>query len=340
VSDWATPRSFSPPCLDCGRCICCEASYGGTCELAEQLLLRAESAHDPALLTYAQMARGGISYWMGEFLLARKLLESSINLYDPERHRPLIFRYGVADVGVRSLCYAAFTLWQLGYPDQALERSNEALALAQRLSHPFSLALAGNMVGVLRQYRREARAAQEITESMIGLSAEHGLTDFLAIATILRGWAMAEQGRNEEGLALMQEGLAALRAAGTELVRPGDLCLLVEVCIETGRFDDGLSALNEALAAANEHENRFNEAEMPRLKGELLLKQNDSNTGEAQSCYERAIEIARRQNGKSPELRATMSLARLLAKQGKHDEARTMLAEIYGRFTEGSTPPI
>ena len=104
---------------------------------------------------------------------------------------------------------------------------------------------------------------------------------------------------------------------------------------ETGRFDDGLSALNEALAAANEHENRFSEAGTHRLKGELLLEQNDSNTAEAQSCYERAIEIARRQSAKSFELRATTSLARLLAKQGKRDEARAMLSEIYGWFTEG-----
>jgi predicted ATPase len=118
-------------------------------------------------------------------------------------------------------------------------------------------------------------------------------------------------------------------------VRPGDLCLLAEVCRETGRFDDGLSALNEARAAANEHENRFSEAETHRLKGELLLEQNDSNNAEAQSCYEQAIEIARRQNGKSPELRATMSLARLLERRGKRAEARAKLSEIYGWFTEG-----
>jgi predicted ATPase len=170
---------------------------------------------------------------------------------------------------------------------------------------------------------------------MIALSAEHGLTDFLAIATILRGWAIAEQASNEEGLALMREGLAALRAAGTELVRPGDLCLLAEVCKETDRLDDGLSALNEALAAANKHENRFSETEMHRLKGELLLKQNDSNAAEAQSCFERAIEIARKQSAKSFELRATTSLARLLAQQGRCAEARALLAEIHGWFTEG-----
>ena len=105
--------------------------------------------------------------------------------------------------------------------------------------------------------------------------------------------------------------------------------------METGRLDDGLSALTEALAAADEHEIRFYEAEMHRLKGELLLRQDDSNAAEAQSCFQRAIEIARNQSAKSWELRATMSLARLLAKQGHRDEARAMLADIYGWFTEG-----
>jgi predicted ATPase len=146
---------------------------------------------------------------------------------------------------------------------------------------------------------------------------------------------MAEQGRNEEGIAQIQEGLVAYRATGAELWRPCYLCLLGEACMETGRLDDGLSALTEALAAADENEIRFYEAETHRLKGELLLRQNDSNTAEAQNCFQRAIEIARNQSAKSWELRATMSLARLLAKQGRRDEARKMLAEIYNWFTEG-----
>jgi predicted ATPase len=146
---------------------------------------------------------------------------------------------------------------------------------------------------------------------------------------------MAEQGRNEEGIAQIQEGLVASRATGAEQNRPYFLCLLAEACRETGRLDDGLSALMEALAAADEHEIRHYEAEMHRLKGELLLKQDDSNTAEAQNCFERAIEIARKQSAKSLELRATTSLARLLAKQGKCDQAHALLAEIYGWFTEG-----
>jgi class 3 adenylate cyclase/predicted ATPase len=304
-------------------------------ELAEQLLRRALSTHDPSLLLYARRALGNTSYFMGEFLPAREHLAYAITLYDPERHRPLVFRYGGFDAGVGSLSYAAWTLWQLGHPDQTLERGNEALALAQTLSHPLSLAFAEVFFGVLRHFRREACAAQETAEALIALSAEHGFSQLLAWATTLRGWAMAEQGRSEEGIAQIQEGLAAFRATGAELMRPYFLCLLAEACMKTGRFDDGLSALTEALVAADEHENRAFEAEAHRLKGELLLRQDDSKAAEAQSCFERAIEVARKQSARSWELRATMSLARLLAKQGRRDEARAMIAEIYGWFTEG-----
>jgi predicted ATPase len=302
---------------------------------------------------YARYALGNTLSYMGELLLAREHLEMAISLYDRERHRPLAFLYAGIDAGVACLSIAAWTLWHLGYPDQALKRSNEALELAQALSHPSSLVFADYFFGVLRQFRGEVCAAQETAEGLIALSAEHGLPDWLAWATALRGWAMAEQGCNEEGIAQIQEGLAASRATGAELLRPYHLCLLAEACTETGRLDDGLSALTEALTAADEHEIRHYEPEMHRLKGELLLRRQaepngaeqtsppvahrtvDSNIAEAQSCFQRAIEIALKQSAKSLELRATTSLARLLATQGRRDEARTMLSEIYGWFTEG-----
>ncbi len=303
--------------------------------IAERLLRRAQSVPDPALLLLAHYALAPPSFRMGKPLLAREHLEMAIPLYDRGRHRPLAFRYGGLDAGVICLSYAAWTLWQLGYPDQALKMGNEALALARGLSHPHSLVFAEYFFDVLRQFRGEVREAQETAESWMALCAEHGLTERLPWATSLYGWAIAEQGRNEEGIAQLQEGLAASRATGAELNRPYLLCLLAEACTKSGRLGDGLSALTEALAAADEHENLHHEAEMHRLKGELLLRQADSNVVEAQSCFERAVTIARKQSAKSLELRATMSLARLLAKQGKRDESRTRLAEIYNWFTEG-----
>jgi predicted ATPase/class 3 adenylate cyclase len=304
-------------------------------EIAEQLLRLGESTHDPALQSEARHALGSTSYWMGKFPSTRENVENVINLYDHERNRPLIFRYGWVDVEVRSLCYASLSLWQLGYPDQAFRRANEALALAQRLSHPFSLTFAQNIAGTLDVFRREVRAVHETAESMLTISVEHGLTNSLAFATVLRGWALAEQGRYQEGIAQIQEGLEASRAIGAKLLRPYHLYLLAQAYKNTGCPDDALAALREALAIADEHEIRAFDPEIHRLKGELLLKQNGANAIEAQNCFERAIEIARKQGGKSWELRAATSLARLLATQGHRDEARAMLAAIYGWFTEG-----
>jgi class 3 adenylate cyclase/predicted ATPase len=311
------------------------AEFRAAHELAERLLRRAQRADDSALLLYAHAAMGRVSFHMGELILASEHLEMAISLYDRERHHPLAFRYAGVDAGVSCLSYAAQTLWHLGYPDQALERVNEAHSLAHALAHPISLAFAKYWVGLLRHYRREARAAQETAECVIALCAAHGFTPWTALATGLRGWAIAKLGRHEEGIAQMKESLTAVRATGGVIGRPHRLAQLVEARIETGRFADGLDTITEALAAADENEERVSEAEINRLKGELLLAQNNSNTAEAQRCFERAIEIARKQSAKSFELRATMSLARLLAKEGYRDEAHAMLAAIYNWFTEG-----
>jgi predicted ATPase len=302
-------------------------------QLGEQLLRRAESARDAALLLYARYALGTTSNMMGEFVSAREHLEIAIALYDPDRHRALTSRYEGVDAGVSNLSLGAFVLWQLGYPGQALKRSNEARALAERLSHPQSLSRAGMMAGVFHLLLRDVRAVQHVAEGVMALSAERGISEGLSWATILRGSAMAAQGCHGEGIALIQEGLAMFRAAG--LVVRNSLGLLAGAYMEAGRFDDGLSALTEALTTVDQHEQLVAGPEIYRLKGELLLKQDQSNAPEAQRCFERAIAIARKQSAKSWELRATMSLARLLAMHGRRDEARAMLAEIYDWFTEG-----
>jgi predicted ATPase len=310
------------------------AELGTAYELAERLLRRAQGAHDPALVLCAHNAVGMTSCHMGELLRAKEHFEIAISLYDRERHRSLAFQTGV-DAGVGCLTYAAWILWHLGYPDQALKRGNEAFALAQELSHPHSLAFAGEYFAGLRQYRREAHSAQESAERVIALCAEQGFPSWLAVTTIMRGWAMAKQGRNEEGFAQIKEGLAAYRATGGQIGMPYHIGLLAEACMETGRIDEGLAASMEALVAADQHEEHLWDPEIHRLKGELLLKRDHSSAPEAQICFERAIEIAGNQSAKSLELRATMSLAQLLHKQGHRDEARTMLADIYNWFTEG-----
>jgi class 3 adenylate cyclase/predicted ATPase len=300
-------------------------------ELAERLLRRAQTAQDSTALMLAHQALGDVSYSMGEFLRARDHLEMELSLHNPE----VQMRFSVEDIRVNPLCYLGWTLWHLGYPDQALKCCSEALALARARPYPHSVAFAESFAGFLFQYRREPHAAQETAERLITLCSQHGLSLWLAIATTKRGFAISQQGSNEEGIAQIQEGIAATRAAGTELRQPTDLSMLAEACLGAGRLNEGLAALTDALTAVDENDNRSWEAETHRLKGELLLRQDSSKHAEARGCFERAIEIARQQSSRSLELRATVSLARLLAQQDRRDEARTMLADIYGWFTEG-----
>lgn len=314
-------------------------------ELGKQLLDLAQSTQDPALLVEAHRALGTTLFFLGEFSAARGLLEQGIALYDPQQHHSLAFRYG-ADPGVVCRLYSALTLWNLGYADQALRRTDEALNLARELSHPHSLAFALVFATFVHVYRREGQVAQERAEATITLSTEQGFPAWLAVGTLLQGWALAEQGQGKEGIPQIREGLAAWRATGAELGRLWFLALLAEGYGKAGQIEAGLSALTEALAAVDRNEGCFYEAEIYRLKGELLLKA-DALPGKgggmkdkmsSESCFQRAIEVARAQKAKSVELRATVSLARLWCSQGSPDKiemTRQQLTEIYNWFSEG-----
>jgi predicted ATPase len=210
------------------------------------------------------------------------------------------------------------------------------MAAAQESSHPNSVAGAEMFATIVRIYRREPRLVQAMAERVIALSLQHGLGGWLLVSPNHRGWAIAQQGRCQEGIEQMQQVQGIAHAAGVDIGRANFLCQLAEGYMKVDRFDDALGAVTEALAAADKQEERYFEAEIHRLKGELLLvKPSDSSAAEAQKCFERAIDIAQSQSAKSLELRATMSLARLLDKQGRRDEARTMLGDIYNWFTEG-----
>ena len=186
-------------------------------ELAKQMMRLAQSVQDRYFLSVAHVTLGGTLYWLGELTSARPHLEQAIALYDPQKHsRPTV---STADPRVDSLSYVAWTLWCLGYPDQALKRSQEAVALAAGLSHPFSLAYALGCAALFHLHRREGQIAQERAEAVMTLSTEQGFPSWLALGTIVRGWALAEQGQMEEGIAQMQQGLADFRAMGAELAR-------------------------------------------------------------------------------------------------------------------------
>jgi predicted ATPase len=286
------------------------------------------------LLVLAHRVLGQTLSFLGEFSTAQVHLERGMTLYDPEQHRSLASLYG-HDQGVICRSWAALTLWCLGYPDQALRRSREALTLAEELAHPFSLAYATCFAGMHYQLRRQVQAAQERATAEIALCTEQGFALYLAHGTILRGWTMAEQGQGAEGLGQMRQGLAAYQATGAEVFRPYYLACLAEAYGKVGQAEEGLSVLAEALAAVHKAGERFYEAELYRLKGELLLARSADNQGEAEACFRQALDVARRRQAKSWELRAAMSLNRLWQCQGKREEARQLLAEVYGWFAEG-----
>jgi predicted ATPase len=229
-------------------------------------------------------------------------------------------------------------LWYLGYPDQAVQRSREALALAQGFSHPYSLAYVRLVATRLHQLRQEGQTTQEQAEALISISTEQGFALFVALGPILRGWALASQGLAEEGIAQIRQGLTAFSATGAAYTRAHFLALLAETCGRAGQWEEALSVLAEALALVDKTGECYYEAELYRLKGELTLQSkaqgSQSTVEEAEECFWKAIAIARRQSAKSLELRAVLSLARLWQQQGKRNEAYQMLSELYGWFTE------
>jgi class 3 adenylate cyclase/predicted ATPase len=301
-------------------------------ELAEQLLRLAENGRDPGLLVEARFALGSTLFWLGEPCIAREQLDQAIALYDPERHRAHAFLYG-QDPGVGCLSVAAGALWSLGYPDQALKKSEEATALARAVAHPFSLAFALFHAAWVRSFRKESQVAKESAEAMLALATEHGFAYVLNFGPIFCGWANASQGEVEEGIAQMRSGLAGMQSVSTELFRPCFLNQLATACGELGQTIEALALVAEALAVVERNGERYWEAEIHRLKGELLLDSKGSS--EAETCFRHAMNIARAQSAKSLELRAVTSLSRLLQEQGKKEEARQILAGIYGWFTEG-----
>ncbi|MCY1205137.1 MULTISPECIES: adenylate/guanylate cyclase domain-containing protein [Cupriavidus] len=316
------------------------AEYETAREIGEQFLHVARNAQDPELLVEAHCGLGGSAFWQGEFVPARAHQEQALALYDPELHRAHAFIYGL-DPGVRALDFAALSLWQLGYPDQACKKNQEALALAQKISHPLGLAFTLVTTAMFRQFRLEAGLTREYAESAITLSTEQGFPLYRAWGTILRGWALAEQGHGEEGIAEILQGLEAYQATGAALGRSYFLGLLAAAYGHAGQVQAGLKALDRALSVVEGTGEGYYEAELHRLKGELTLRhqggQSKESPGlqEAEACFHQAIAVARHRGAKSPELRAILSLARLWQQQGQREPALHILTEIHGFFTEG-----
>jgi predicted ATPase/class 3 adenylate cyclase len=302
--------------------------------LGDTLLRLAQRAHDPALAVVAHYALGFTELSLGALPAARQHLEDGIARYTPEQHRVPVFRLG-QDPGVACRLYAAITLWLLGYPAQALARLHEALTSAHALAHPYSLASARVSAAIVLQFRGDVPAVHEHAEAAVALATAQGFPQWVAYGTSMRGWALALQGQGEEGVAQVRQGIAGCRATGAEVFVPYFYTLLADVCDHLGHTDDGLQALAEAYTLVEQHEERWWEAEVHRLRGVLLLRQTGTPQAEAEAWLQRALDVARHQEAKALELRAAMSLNRLWQQQGKQAEARELLAPVYSWFTEG-----
>jgi predicted ATPase len=302
--------------------------------LGEQLLSLAQQVQDSAMLLAAYRALGATLFLLGAVTSAYTNFAQGIALYDPQQHRASVFLHG-QDSGVLCRSYAAWALWLLGYPDQGLAQSQEAVTLAQQSTHPFSLGFVLCWAAVFHQCRREGRVAQECAEAAMSLAMEQGFPLWVAYSAILHGWALAPQGQSKEGIEQLNQGLIAFRATGAEILRPYFLALLAEAYEMMGQPEAGLAALAEALTLVDKNDERWYEAELHRLKDELLLQQSADNQAEAKTCFQHALSIAQSQQAKSLELRASTSLARLWQSQGKREEARELLEPVYSWFTEG-----
>ena len=317
-------------------------------EIEDDLLQRAEHQGDADLLLQAYHAAWGSRTWLGEFTDARDLVERGLALYRPEQHHGHAMRYGGHDPGVCGQAQGALALWFLGYADQALHSCQEALRLAQEVGHPPSLAHALNWVAFLHQFRREPEVVREHTDTLISLAAEQGLGLFSVLGSVLHGWALALTGAPQDGLSQLQGGFHRIQAIGVEGFYGFFKSLMAEVYVQAGQRTQGLEELDSGLAYTEKIGDRFWEAELYRLKGELTLQSKSAGQKpvvseaegakveeEAQACFSKAIEIAQKQEAKSLELRAATSLARLWQQQGKKAEAHELLAPVYNWFTEG-----
>jgi adenylate cyclase len=307
-------------------------------ELGKQLLCLAQSRDDPTLLGVAHSTLGFTLYCLGEFSTARHHMEQGLAV-GGRQPRSAAASLHWHDARLECLAGLPRVLWCLGYPDQALQRSHDGRRLALVLGHPYGIALIYVSAVYLYQRRRQLQAADEHATATITLGTTHEFAYPAAAAMVVQGWVWTMQGRGDEGLARLYQGLEDYQhIAGAAVECPFLLALLAEAYGHVGRIAEGLDTVTHALTLVEAHAERCWEPELYRLRGVLLQQAADDGqqaVGTAEACLRQALTIAHRQQAKSLELRAAMSLARLWQHQGKRAEAYTLLAPIYGWFTEG-----
>ena len=301
-------------------------------ELGEQCLALAHRAPTPAAVIWAHYQLGMTLFHLGELASARHHLEQSLAAYDRERRRTA---RPLQDPGVSCLSYTAMVSSLLGYPDRARAASREAIGLAEKLSHPFSLAYALTIGASAAQVCQDVAETRARAEAANALAREHGIPYFWAYGPILRGWALSAQGKGDEAIAEQQRGAAAYRETGAEIARPYFLSMLADSYRRQGRTDEGLASVETARGLVDRTGERWIEAELYRLKGELLCAAAPADRAPAEYHLVRALELARSREERLLELRAAISLATFWQARRRGEEGHRLVAEIYGRFTEG-----
>jgi predicted ATPase len=303
-------------------------------ELGGELLTLARKVQDPALLLEAHHELWANLSALGELTTARLHVEQGFLLYDPQKHRQHAFLYGGHDPGVCCTFHAADLLWQLGYPSQALQKSRDSVIMARELAHSSTMSFALSFAAWFHQFL-DREAVKAHVEENIALATEHGFFAGRANTEFLRGWLLAEEGDAEAGITQMSKSLVNQQTGRVSLRFAHSAAMLAEALRKSARTSEALKLVTEAIATSQRAGGRYYEAELHRIKGELLLGQSPRAGEAGENCLAQAMQITRRQSAKSLELRAAMSLSRLWQRQGKREEARQLLTEIYGWFTEG-----
>ncbi|ETW94075.1 MAG: hypothetical protein ETSY1_36415 [Candidatus Entotheonella factor] len=308
------------------------AQYQEAHHFSSQCLALAQHSQRSGPLMRAHGAVGMTLFYMGDFRGCRSHLDEVNNLYDPSRRNS---HSDIQDPGVVSLGTPAFALWFQGYPDQALVKSQEALARARTLDNPFTLAAALMHAAALRQYRREPLEVVALSEELLAMSTMREFDFWYTSALVFQGWGRLQAHRMTDGIEGIERGLRAYRATGTKLFLPYLLMLLVESYRQTDQTEAALSVLTEALTLTENSGERWLAAELYRQRGALFYNPLEPRAEQVESSYTRAISIARQQGAKTLELRATVSLGRLWLQQGKPDMIRDYLSPLYNWFSEG-----
>ena len=304
------------------------------CDLAAQFLALAEKQGATVPLMVGHRLVGSSSLHTGDFVDSRAHFDQALSLYDPEKHRSLATWHG-QDIRVSILSFRSITLWMLGYPEAALIDVNQAVKNAREIGHAPSLIYALAATSVPQLLAGDYASVNAQTEEAVAIAQEKGEVFWKAWGRILQGRVLDLTGNASEAVHQITSGIAAYQSTGATVWLRQGLSYLAKAYADLGQFDDAWRSIGEAIDTTETTKETWFEAEVNRIAGEIALMGPPNDSAKAAAYFERALAVARQQQAKSWELRAAMSMARLWRDQGKPQQARELLAPVYGWFTEG-----